>query len=275
MQPLLPSVPRCAQVCALFEPSISLEALPAALQGFLLPSTGACWQRSFHSDDETRPLILTEALADTPCPLAQFLPLGDPLWSGWVRPPPVSCPTGADLALHCTRASVCCLVSWSHAPHWSSLHNRHSSATSLCWFTGWMVVTLLKDWKYFLPGDIPLVRLKPYLSPPGSFCEHHLGVLWLPAGFGLEDTQEREGSRTGPTTLPTSFHMAIWFVFPPDAPEAEGHSCPLLVYGSGPPAPPLVSLLNAPTIIPVEGAVSFLIDTSFSLRSLLPSHARM
>ena len=75
MQPcsqVCPGVPRCAWC----RPSISLEALPAALQGLLLPSTGACWQRSFHSDDETRPLILTEALEDTPCLWHSFCPWG-------------------------------------------------------------------------------------------------------------------------------------------------------------------------------------------------------
>lgn len=151
MQPcsqVCPGVPRCAQC----RPSISLEALPAALQGFLLPSTGACWQRSFHSDDETRPLILTEALADTPCLWHSFCPWGTlPGADGLVHP---LSPAPRGLTWHFLHSGISVLPglmvprSPLAIPPKSSLL-RHLPTVLVHRVDGGGL--FLKDWKYFLP----------------------------------------------------------------------------------------------------------------------------
>lgn len=91
----------------------------------------------------------------------------------------------------------------------------------------------------------------PALSPGGSSCRHHPGVLWLPAGFGQRGPHRKE---RGPGQTHCPAHP-----FPRGPPDLcslltplrlKDSHVPLLVYVSGPAAPPLVSLLNAPTISP-------------------------
>lgn len=145
-------------------------------------------------------------------------------------------------------------VSRSSAPHWSSLHHRHSSATSLpCWFKGWMAVTSFsRTGNTSFPGDIPFVRLKPCPEPPGG---HPAGTTQGSSGFQLGlASEDHTGKERGPGW---THHPAQ--LFPRGPPglcsllmplRLKDIHVPLLVYVSGPPAPPLVSSLNAPTIIP-------------------------
>lgn len=191
-------------------PSISLEALPAALQGFLLPSTGACQQRPLHSDDETRPVILTDTLEDTPCLWHRFCPRGTlPGVDGLVQPPsPI--PRGLTW---CFLHSGISVLPGSHGPviPRSSLHDHHSSTTSLpCWFTGWMAVTSFsRTGNTSFPGDIPLVHLKPCPEPRRVILQAPprgpLASSWV---WPARTTQERRGVQGRPTTLPTAFHVA-------------------------------------------------------------------
>ena len=238
MCPGVPGVPRWAWC----RPSISLETLPAALQGFLLPSTGACWQRSFHGDDETRPVIPTEALEDTPCLWHSFCPWGTlPGVDGLVHP---LSPVPRGLTWRFLHSGISVLPgSRSRAPHWSSLHHRHSSTTSLpCWFTGWMVLTSFsRTGNTSFPGDIPFVCLKPCPEPPGG---HPAGTTQGSSGFQLGlASEDHTGKERGPGWTHHPAHL-----FPRGPPglcslliplRPKDIHVPLLVYVSGPPAPPL------------------------------------
>lgn len=171
---------------------------------------------------------------------------------GSSTPSPLS--QGADLVLPALGHQCAAWVSRSSAPHWSSLHHRHSSATSLpCWFTGQMAVTSFsRTGNTSFPGDIPFVRLKPCPEPPGG---HPAGTTQGSSGFQLGlASEDHTGKERGPGW---THHPAQ--LFPRGPPglcsllmplRPKDIHVPLLVYVSGPPAPPLVSSLNAPTIIP-------------------------
>lgn len=140
-----------SQVC-LGQAQHQLGDSPAALQGFLLPSTGACRQRPFHGVDETRPVILTEALEDTPGLWHRFCPRGAlPGVDGLVQPPS---PVPRGLTWRFLHLGINVLPG-SHGPVLPLIIPPQSSL--LCHLLTVLVHGVdggdlfLKDWKYFLP----------------------------------------------------------------------------------------------------------------------------